>query len=130
VSVLFLRMSEADRATYGGPEWVTFDIEALMDTPASTLSDWEWQTGVALWLAITELVGRSARAVRVALWIGLIRAGVSRPFADFDPATLRVQHRWRESLADSPAMDDPGKAEPEDAPEASPASSTGSTAAG
>ena len=100
-------MGDADRERYGGPEWVEFDIDRLLDMPASELHELE----AAMDVTIAEIVAlrdrRSAQALRAQVWIARRMAGVEESFTDFDPAPLRFK-----AVTDLPGtQDDPGKDE-------------------
>lgn len=89
--MLQLRMSDADRDRYGGPEWLDYDAAVLDDTPCDELAKIEAQTGVVLYEAVQE--PNAAAALRVWLWLALSRAGVDVAWPDFTPRTLRLRIR-------------------------------------
>lgn len=110
-------MCDADRERYGGPEWVSFDVDALQDMPASALHEIE----AAMDMTIAEILvlrdRRSARSLRAQVFIARRLAGVDEKWDDFDPAVLRL--RAVTDLADT--QDDPGKDEaPPPSPDSSP----------
>lgn len=106
--VTWLRMGDADRERYGGPEWVPFDIGALFDAPARELEAYEAATGVAMFLVLTEFATHGARATRAALWIARRRAGVTgERWDDFDPRPLQVVRRLRPPGEDDDVDDAP-----------------------
>lgn len=108
---LELRMADADRARYGGPEWMPFDVARLLDTPADVLEQWEAEIGCPMELIIREMSDDTARAQRACAWLTLRQHGIEVPWADFVPATLRMHIRTvpaGEGDADPPASAPPG----------------------
>jgi hypothetical protein len=101
--VLQLRMCDADRERYGGPEWLDYDAAVLDDTPCDELEDIEAQTGVVLFRAVQE--PEAAAALRLWLWLALARAGVDIAWPDFTPRTMKL--RVRSGDADPPASAPP-----------------------
>lgn len=93
-AVLWLRMGDADRERYGGPEWVAFDVGRLFHTASSQLEQFEADTGMRMWWLLLELPGRGAKVTRAVLFIARRLAGVQETWDGFDPAPLQV--RWRE----------------------------------
>lgn len=101
--VLYYRMSEADRTTYGGAEWGELDIDRLMDSRAGWLERIEREAGsfpVERMLAELNTPFPSARAVRMALWLARKQSGDAtiptddgRPetWDSFQPQTLRAE---------------------------------------
>ncbi|GGK32178.1 hypothetical protein GCM10010124_26220 [Pilimelia terevasa] len=84
-----IRMCDADRETYGGPEWLGFNLATLTDdTDLGELEAIEAATDTVLAVAVAEPAG--VRAIRLWLWIGLRNAGVNVEWAKFRPKVLRV----------------------------------------
>jgi hypothetical protein len=84
-----LRMCVEDRDTYGGPEWVLFDLDSLVDVPCNVLEEWENLTG----FTITDLWSteqRKTRGIRMMLWIARRQAGMLDKWEDFNPRVLRL----------------------------------------
>jgi hypothetical protein len=99
-------MGDADRERWGGPEWMPFDVAALLDTPADVLERWESEVGCAMELIIREMADDTARAQRACAWITLRQHGIEVPWVEFTPATLRMRTRTvpaGEGDADPPA---------------------------
>lgn len=92
-AVVWMRMSDADLAQYGGPEWVGFDAGELYNTPASQLEAYEAEIGFKLHYLLAELLDNGTRATRAALFIARRRAGQEERYADFDPHTMQVMRR-------------------------------------
>ncbi len=82
------RLCPDDREKYGGPEWVVFDPDALVDLPGSELEQMEVATGFRIawfWLPSLRI---SARGQRAALWIARRQAGLVDDWNEFDPKIL------------------------------------------
>lgn len=92
-AAVWLRMGDEDRERYGGPEWVTFPVGALIHTPSSQLEAWEAETGIPLFLVLHELPTYGSRATRAALFIARRLAGEADTWDKFDPCTLLVKRR-------------------------------------
>ncbi len=98
MAVLRIRLCETDRDSYGGPEWVVLDTDALLDLPASELEQIEMTIGSALapYLAFVERAdARQARAMlarmrRVCVWLARRQAGLVDEWDKFDPRVLRA----------------------------------------
>lgn len=90
---LELRLGDADRARYGGPEWLPFDVDQVMDTPADRLEDIEDEIGRSMEHIIDEMGRETARARRACAWLALAQSGVNVPWAEFVPATMRIRTR-------------------------------------
>lgn len=122
--ILYYRMGEADRERYGGAEWGELDVDRLMDARAGWLERIEREAGsfpVERMLAELQTSFPSARAVRMALWLGRKQSGDAtiptedgRPetWESFDPRTLRV-----EITATPPAVAEPSDGEPTGEPD-------------
>lgn len=98
------RLSEEDRQTLGGPEWIEYDLLHLPVEDAELIEaaggDWTaWGT-------------QKIAGIRAAIWLALQKVGITLPYADvrFDVAAIVV--------------DSPGKA-----PSGNGGSSTPSTSA-
>lgn len=97
-----LSMCEQDRDKYGGPEWLGLNLEKFVDdTPAGELEQIEDLTNVVVMWAVENPA--AARSVRLWLWLGLRKAGVEIPWAEFTPRTLRVE--WEPGDVVPPAGD-------------------------
>lgn len=82
-----IRLSDADRERYGGPEWLDWDEEHLSVAEAEILQE---QLGVA-WTGYTSWLRESGvAAIKWCLWVCLRRAGVVVDWAAFDPNLLAV----------------------------------------
>jgi hypothetical protein len=115
---MYLQLCESDRERYGGPEWVDFDADGLLDTPASKVAEYEKEMGVSLISVLSDRY--SATSLRVQAWLARKMAGVTEAYADFDPLILRAR------LVADPDVDpgkDPSSADSSE-PEPSPISST------
>lgn len=81
-----LRLTDADRARYGGDEWLDWDSSRLTVSEAEeleTLLGIDVATYGNSWLRSGKPV-----AVRWALWLSLRRSGVDVAWDDFDPDLL------------------------------------------
>lgn len=87
---MYIRLCDADRERYGGPEWLNLEPDGLLDVPASQLAEWEREIGLSVMQIIND-DRLSAHAVRGATWIALRMAKVDLPYADFDPLTLKAR---------------------------------------
>lgn len=84
-----LRLTDADRARYGGDEWLEWEPDRLTYTEAVLLQQHvgvDFGTYVKSWLA-----SRSADALHWALWLSLHRAGVTVDWDSFDPDLFGVR---------------------------------------
>lgn len=95
MSVLRLSMHEADRQTYGGPEWLDDDeaIDALNDLDLDELKAIERETRSVLDLTLirlsaTSVFNWSIDHLRGRLWLALRHAGVDVKLADFTPVKI------------------------------------------
>ena len=64
-AVVWLRMGDADRAKYEGPEWVAFDVKAAYGWPSTKLEAYEAETGIPLFMLLFELPTYGSRATRM-----------------------------------------------------------------
>lgn len=92
---MLLRMSERDRETYGGPEWLdtTATEDALNDLDYDALNAIDTEIFNTIGIGLIRLLGgRLATwkldATRVRLWLALRHAGVKIPLVDFKPRDL------------------------------------------
>jgi hypothetical protein len=91
VATLRVRLCDADRQRFGGPEWVTYDEDYYMDLPASALMALEEEMGMSIGEAIRGAARQTAAGTKAALWLARRRAGLKEPFAEFDPRVWRVE---------------------------------------
>jgi hypothetical protein len=114
-----LRLGKADWDRFErGDEWVLFDDEHLYDSTPDELDQLERAMGgyrIYRFLAEWEEVG--AQAMRAALWLARRRAGITEPWANFQPQVMRIDSR-------RPALD-PGEGDAVPPEQPSPYSSTG-----
>lgn len=105
------RIDPRDREKHGGPEWVTFDRDALDDTPFDQIYEWEKQVGMGLSsLLVNEFARGTALGIKGVVWLARQMAGISEPsFADFDIRPRRVASRAVGGDANPPAL---GSSEP------------------
>lgn len=81
-----LRLSDDDRARYGGPEWLPWDSARLTVSEAELLQE---LLGVSVTTYRTSWMASGEPATwRWGLWLSLRRLGVEVPWDDFDPDLL------------------------------------------
>lgn len=86
-----LRMTDADRDEYGGPEWVEFRESHLVDLPFDDIDAAEQAMGMSVaHLLQVEMPRFTVRAIRAVLWLALRHADVDTPWPQFKPAALRA----------------------------------------
>lgn len=107
-----LRLSDADRARYGGPEWLDWDPDRLTYTEAVLLQERvpvDVTTYVRTWLG-----GGSPEATKWAFWLSLHRAGVDVDWDTFDLDILgtRGQRAEPEGKDPGPESTPPTTSEP------------------
>lgn len=85
-----VRLTDADREQYGGPEWIEIDPAKFIDVRVSTLRDWQEQTG----FQVLDILGRDFDhrrdiiAVTAVVWMARQIAGCTEKYDDFDPHLL------------------------------------------
>lgn len=99
-----LRLTDGDRAQYGGDEWLDWDPDRLTYSEAVLLQE---HTGVDVGTYVRSwLGGGSADATKWALWLSLHRSGVTVDWDAFDPNILGT----RRQRTPEPEGKDPGPA--------------------
>lgn len=90
------RLSDQDRETYGGPEWVTFEVDDLYKVPLETLESIEAEfrkhndITLAVMLAL-EVRDNSLLGLRAAVWIARKLAGHTESWPEFRPNPLAMK---------------------------------------
>lgn len=94
------RLSDEDRAEYGGPEWVAFDVTKLDDLPLSELeviekAVEERNDGRSLLATMAYDFPRGNLVAKTILtWLARQQAGLITPkLADFDPKPRKIKVR-------------------------------------
>jgi len=89
---LRLRMSDADRAEFGGEEWIPFDSEQLNGLRADELERIEKAMGGReLSAAVATLNGNpTVTGSRALVWLARYLHGLRTPWADFNIHTYQV----------------------------------------
>lgn len=108
--VLRVRLCEADREEYGGPEWLELDRDVLDDTRADELHEIEAEMDLSFsMLFVEEVALRTARARKAVAWLALRQAGILHPWNDFQPRVLRSEFRAGGDVppVSSPSSDGP-----------------------
>lgn len=86
-----LRMCDADRERYGGPEWVTYADDQVIDLTFDELVAIEDAIGMSMvQLRGVEARLYTARGCRAILWIARKLAGQDDDFAEFKPNVQRL----------------------------------------
>lgn len=117
MAVIEIRLCEADREEYGGPEVLTVDAEALKDLRAAEHQAIDEAIGMALSMFIPLLESGPlsiAHVGRIAAWLGLRNAGVTVEWGKFDPRLMRATV---ERLGDDTRPPDAGTGPSEDSSE-------------
>lgn len=71
-----LRLCDEDREKFGGPEWVTLDIDRVRDTDARTLIRWEAECNGSIEAALSSIYGEiTAGQVIVLMWLARKQGG-------------------------------------------------------
>jgi hypothetical protein len=104
------QLDPRDQETYGGPEWVVFDKDALDDLAFADLTRYERELGVSIsHLLAGEFAKATALGIAGVVWLARQMAGVEESFRDFNIRTRRVRHRRAGGDASPPAL---GSSEP------------------
>ncbi|EXG80024.1 hypothetical protein [Cryptosporangium arvum] len=106
-------LDTADRAHFGGPEWLTLDVEQLAGAPAFELEAIEKELGHPIRLVIGALEGQaSALGLRALIWLAYRQAGLRTPFGEFNIHTLKARSETvpdvQEAAAAAPLDGSPG----------------------
>lgn len=117
--VIRVRMSDADRDEYGGPEWVEYDHAIVEDMRASERIEIETTIGMSIpsWIDALAADIYAAQPAKALLWLARRQAGLVDDWAKFDPHVARRHLTIREHRVPL----DGGDADP---PASSPAPST------
>lgn len=101
------RLCDEDQRQYGGPEWVSLDVEKLGKTRAKELERIETETGVPLGQVVATIRGGgSILGLRVLVWLARRQVGFRTPFGDFDIRTLLVDAEIVPDEDDEPVTED------------------------
>lgn len=88
------RLAAKDREHFGLPEWITFDRDALDDTPFSVLTAWEKEMATSVVGILTEWEEKTSLGVKGAMWLSLKLAGGDCPaWDDFDIRTTGIKQK-------------------------------------
>lgn len=102
-----LRLCDADREKFGGPEWVTFDGDELDDQPNSVLLDFENELNTTIeFLYRVDRPAQTARWMAARVWLARKMAGVETPsYKDFEirPRKVIVEVVAADADADPPS---------------------------
>lgn len=97
------RLTEADRETYGGPEWVNFDLPRAVELEVDLLEQIEDATGYTIMIGLPAALDTgSLKAIRAAVWLARHIAGIHEPpFNQFKPRLLEADTEWVEPARDA-----------------------------
>ena len=79
------RLTDEDRAAFGGPEWVTFDRRELFKLPSSELMKIETAINATVGQFLTSALQGSAFGTKATIFIARRFAGIKEDFEKFDP---------------------------------------------
>lgn len=90
-----IRLGDADRQTYGGPEWQPLHAGLFVDMRASTMTAWEDQCPLRILdLLAGDFDRKAAVNLRAMAWYARMAGGVdTHSFDEFDPALLQLDLR-------------------------------------
>lgn len=104
-----LRLSDADLARYGGPEWLDWDDGARLTIDEATQLQELLGIGYGAYRKWLSTGGQDARVVQWAVWLTLRRGGTDVPFGDLaDLDVLNARYR----ATPEPEGKDPGSTPP------------------
>lgn len=113
---LRLRMCAADRKRYGGPEWVDYQYDAILDLPFDEVVTLEETIGFSMArLNGVERPLYTARGLRATLWIARRLAGESDDWEKFKPNIQRIDALPVHEDKAGDAGDPPDQADPDSA---------------
>lgn len=109
-----IKLSDDDRATLGGPEWLEFDASVLMTDEAEVIEE-SFGIFAEDWLELlaSDQGKRPVKAMRAVIWLALTRAGLN-----VDPAAVRFDLLGIDTQPTAGEVD-AGKAQPSAPVEAS-----------
>ncbi len=85
------RLSEEDRAKFGGPEWVTFDREKLFELDANYLVELEQSIGMTIGRFLAASMMGSALGTKAMIFLARkLDAGLKEDFAAFNPHIFKA----------------------------------------
>lgn len=93
MALIKIRLCNADREEYGGPEELTVSVEALKDLRAAEHQAIDEAMGMALSMFIPLMEDGPlsiAHVGRIAAWLGLRNAGTEVTWDKFNPRLLRA----------------------------------------
>lgn len=85
-----VRLTDEDRAEYGGPEWIDIDPARFADHRVSVLRNWEDQTGLKILNLVSRdwVFRRDIIEFTAVVWMFRQMAGCAEKYDDFDPHLL------------------------------------------
>jgi hypothetical protein len=79
------RLSDEDRAKFGGPEWVTFDRRKLFELDANELMKIESEMNLTIGQFLAASAQSSALGTKGMLWVARRFTGMKESFEKFNP---------------------------------------------
>lgn len=87
------RLSDEDRAKFGGPEWVTFDRRELFKLDANELMKIESEMNLTIGQFLAASAQSSALGTKGMLWVARRSAGMKESFTEFNPHIFQCDVR-------------------------------------
>ncbi len=86
------RLSDEDRARFGGPEYVTFRRADLFSLPASDLMKLEAEMNLPIGNFLVNAMQGSVLGTKCMIWLARrIDGGMKESFAEFDPHIFQCE---------------------------------------
>lgn len=114
-----LRLGDADREKFGGPEWIEFDARALDDIPFDVQHPWEEQMGISIPMLLLRFAEMRAIGIKGMIWLGRQLAGIEAP--GFKAFNIQVRQVRVKKAADA---DPPGRGSEAQSSETGPSTSS------
>lgn len=111
------RLCEQDRAQFGGPEWVTFDLGRLVKARAKELELIEEETGHPIARLMRAVAGdHSILGLRMVVWVARYQSDIRTPFDEFDIHAMQMDSELVEDQAEPDVLPLSGSSSPSEAP--------------
>lgn len=103
------RLSDEDRAKFGGPEWVTFDRRELFKLDAAELMKIEAGMNMTIGQFFAASAQSSILGTKAMIWIARRFAGMKEEFSEFNPHPFECESEivHPESEAEVPQEENP-----------------------
>jgi hypothetical protein len=97
------RLSDEDRAKFGGPEWVTFRRPDLFSLPASDLMKLESEMNLPIGNFLVNAMQGSVLGTKCMIWLARrLDGGMKEKFAEFDPHIFQCESEIVEEESEEP----------------------------